>query len=86
MNKAEALYKNKNLAWVNYSNSESVSELPGSESKEGNKMHHLPPVKEQTAFSKVRKVCLIRKLTWESSRFVNYILVIGLTDRKIKAT
>ena len=36
MNKAEALYKYKNLAWVNDSNSESVCELPGSKSKKGN--------------------------------------------------
>lgn len=86
MNKAEALYKYKNLAWVNDSNSESVCELPGSKSKKGNNMHYLPLMKTQTAFSKVRKGCLIRELTQESSRFVNYILVIGLTDRKIKAT
>lgn len=65
MSKVEALYKNKNLAWVNDSSSESVCELPGSESKKGNKMHYLPPMKEQTAFSKVRKGCLIRELTWE---------------------
>ena len=32
MSKVEALYKNKNPAWVNDSSSESVCELPGSES------------------------------------------------------
>ena len=42
MSKVEALYKNKNPAWVNDSSSESVCELPGSESKKGNKCTTFP--------------------------------------------
>lgn len=39
----------------------SLSELPGRQSKEGNAVHYLPLMKEQAAFSKVRKVFLVDK-------------------------
>lgn len=73
MNKGKALYKKKKI-WLRLTkqlSSESVPELPGSQNKEGNTTHYLLLMKEQAAFSKVRKgLQLLRGLIWESSGFV----------------